>query len=236
MPPGGFRSWLYSFLAAGAPPAPPPPPSPPAPQVVIQPTEVKAAKLTATAALIGALLGAAGASVPALIVANKQINAAAEQSRVTFLRAEQKAAYAALLSAHEELSKTEDAQRRRADSFLLGVGTGLGNGGAPPTLDDFGFGDSGALPKSYVDATSSIELVGSIDVLSATKDLTSGHYAYIEVITTAATCPLYQTRDRTVRDLAAYCSTELGSKGRDVSHAYRVLTEAMRRDLGTAAD
>jgi hypothetical protein len=63
---------------------------------------ILSAKISAASALIGAVIGAFGAGVPAYLATNAQIVAESEQSRTEFLREQRQAAYAAYIAAREK--------------------------------------------------------------------------------------------------------------------------------------
>jgi hypothetical protein len=85
---------------------------------------VKAARIAAVAALVGALLGALGAGVPAVLTSDRQI--AAENTRV--LRDQRQAAYAQLMSTSDDLSDVI-----KEYDVMLQASTGIADDGNPNT-------------------------------------------------------------------------------------------------------
>ncbi len=80
--------------------------------------EVSAAKIGAVSALIGAVIGAAGAGVPAFLTTNAQINAEDSRVQAEFLREERKAAYSELFSAFLDFAALVQAHQFGEDDTI----------------------------------------------------------------------------------------------------------------------
>lgn len=69
---------------------------------------IPAARITAVAALLGALLGAVGAGVPALVISHNQIGAEESRSRSEFLRQQQQTVYATFIADQAAFREAEE--------------------------------------------------------------------------------------------------------------------------------
>jgi hypothetical protein len=215
---------VVALLALGRRESPVALPQPPPIQIVEQPTEVTAARSTGRAAIIGAGVGATVSAVAAIVTAVIQGTSQGDQARTDFIRQQEQAAYAALVSNHTSYANAEE-------SYYYGI--------AMPSM--FNRDIAGNLQSSrqkFIDSYGLVQLVGSPEAVKAATDLAGAHehwqnnlISYIGTI--PPTTPLERSRTESGQEATRSAREALFQATEEEGRTIKSFKSQARRDIGS---